>query len=442
MTGLRERFEHAITALGPGPVTGVIAVSGGPDSIALLDLAAAAGPALGLVPVVAHFDHGIHSESAEIARRVAAAAAGYGLRYRTQRVELGPTATETVARRARLSWLEAVADEETAAFILTAHHRDDQVETMIMRFLKGSGPAGLAGISPRRGRWVRPLLDTSHQEIGLFLAERGLASWQDPGNTDQRHLRSWVRHDLLPRIEHRVPKVRENLAAAAGVFHENRRGWDELLDQLPALELRAEENGASVAADPLRGYSSTVVRSLLKALGFRLEVGLGKRQVDRLQRLVLQGHTGQAVDLVGGVRGELAFGRLTLFRGSACLDEYHVPLSGAIETTPIGEWRLSCTRSTPPEVIPRHGFATWVVPDASLVVRPWRAGDRIRPIRGRGSRLVVRCMQDSKVPRSRRPKWPVVEHRGEVIWVPGVCRSDVLLPDPTALAMRIDVSPR
>ena len=442
MTAIRERFEQAIAALGPGRVTGVIAVSGGPDSIALLDLAAIAGPALGLVPVVAHFDHGIHPDSAEIAERVAAAVAGYGLRYRTHRVELGPMATETAARRARRSWLETVADEEAAGFILTAHHRDDQVETMIMRFLMGSGPAGLAGISRRAGRWVRPLLDSSRQEIGAFLAERGLASWQDPSNSDQRHLRSWIRHDLLPRIEPRVPKVRENLAAAAGVFEENRRGWDELLDQLSALEVRAAEDSVSVAADPLSGYSLALVRSLLKALGFRLQLGLGKGQIDRLQRLVLQGHTGQSVDLVGGGRGELAFGRLTLFRGPAHPTEYRVPLSAITEAAPIGEWRLTCTRSAPPEVIPRDGFATWVVPDASLVVRPWRAGDRIRPIRGRGSRLVVRCMQDSMVPRSRRPKWPVFEHRGEVVWVPGVCRSDALLPDPTALAMRIDVCPR
>ena len=431
-----------MAALGPGPETAVIAVSGGPDSIALLDLVARAAGGLGLRAVVAHFDHGIHPDSAAVANRVARAAAGYGLRHRIHRVELGPDATETVARRARLAWLEQVADEEGAAFILTAHHRDDQVETMIMRFLKGSGPAGLAGISRRRERWVRPLLDTTRQEIDSYLTERGLASWQDPSNSDQRHFRSWVRHELLPRIEARVPQVRANLQTATGVFDENRRGWDELLDQLPVLEVTVEEGGISVAAAPLRGYSSAVVRSLLRALGFRIGAGLGKGQLDRLQRLVLQGHTGQTVDLVGGGRGELAFDRLRLFRGPPHLTEYRVPLAGEVAAAEIGDWRLACSRSTPPDRIPRGGFATWVAPEASLVVRPWRPGDRIRPIRGRGSRLVVRCMQDSKVPWSLRPKWPVFEHLGVVIWVPGVCRSDLLLPDPTALAMRIDVSPR
>lgn len=442
MSSIQERFERALAGLGPAPVTAVIAVSGGPDSIALLDLVATVGKGLGLAPLVAHFDHGIHPESADIANRVAAAAARYGFPFRTHRIELGPGATETVARRARVAWLEQVAEEHGAAFIVTGHHRDDQVETMIMRFLNGSGPAGLAGIGGHRGRWVRPLLDITRHEIGAYLAARALASWQDPSNADQRQLRSWVRHELLPRIEQGVPRVRENLRAARGVFEENRRGWDDLLGHLPALDLWSDDDGISVAVAPLRGYSSALVRSLLRALGFRLGAGLGKGQVDRLQRLILQGHTGQAVDLVGGGRGELAFDRLKLFRGAAHRTEYEVPVAGEVAAADIGAWRLTSTHGVPPDVIPRDGFVTWVTPDASLVVRPWRPGDRIRPIRGRGSRLVVRCMQDKRIPWSLRPKWPVFEHLGVVIWVPGVCRSDVLLPDPTALAMRVDVSPR
>ncbi len=439
---VRERFDQALATLGPGPATVIVAVSGGPDSIALLDLAATAEGPDGITWVVAHFDHGIHPDSAEVAARVAKAAAGYGLAYWSHRAELGPDATETTARQARLAWCEAVATELTATAIVTGHHRDDQVETMVMRFLNGSGPSGLAGIRPRRGRWFRPLLGVSRQEIVAYLADRGLASWSDSGNADQRHLRSWVRHDLLPRIEQRVPNVRENLLTSAGVFDENRRAWDDLLGQLAGLEFRAEGDGVSVAADPLKGYSSAVVRSLLKALGFRLEIGLGKGQLDRLQRLVVKGHTGQMVDLVGGGRGELTFGRLKLSRGVTHLPEYRATISAANELADAGEWRVTCSRATPPEVVPRDGFTTWVELGARLVARPWRPGDRIRPIRGQGSRLVVRCMQDKEVPRSHRPKWPVLEHEGVVIWVPGVCRSDGLLPDPTALAMRIDVSSR
>ncbi len=442
MTRVEDRFERAIAAAGLGPVAAVVAVSGGPDSIALLDLAVRAAPSLGLRLTVAHFDHGIQPDSAEVAGWVAAGAARYGVRYLTRRVELGAAATETAARRARLAWLEAVADETGAGFIMTGHHRDDQVETLIMRFLRGSGPAGLAGIQRRRGRWIRPLLDVPRAAIAEYLVSRGLTGWQDPSNGDQRHLRNWVRHQLLPRIELRLPRVRENLGAAAGVFGEQRDAWNDLLSELPGLQLRVEPDGVSVAADPLKGYSSAVVRSLLKALGFRLQCGLGKSQVDRLQRLVVKGHTGQVEDLFGGARAELAFGRLKLFRAPADLRGYRVPLAGPVATARIGDWQLTSTVGVAPPVIPRVGFETWVRQDAGLFVRPWHPGDRIRPIRGRGTRLVVRCMQDNKVPRSRRPMWPVFEHQGVVVWVPGVCRSDALLPEPAASAMRIDVRPR
>jgi tRNA(Ile)-lysidine synthase len=439
---VRERFDQALALLGPGPATIILAVSGGPDSIALLDLAATAERQDGFTWVVAHFDHGIHPESADVAARVTKAAAGYGLEYRSHRAELGPDATETTARHARLAWFEAVATDLRATAILTGHHRDDQVETLLMRFLNGSGPSGLVGIRPRRGRWVRPLLGSSRTEIVEYLADRGLTSWSDSGNADPRHLRSWVRHDLLPRIEARLPTVRTNLVASAGVFEDNRQAWDDLLGQLAGLDFRAELDGVSVAVAPLKGYSSAVVRSLLKALGFRLDLGLGRGQLDRLQRLVVKGHTGQSVDLVGGGCGELTFGRLKLSRGLTHLPEYRATISAAGEPADAGEWRVTCSRATPPEVVPREGFTTWVEVGARLVARPWRPGDRIRPIRGQGSRLVVRCMQDTGIPRSYRPKWPVLEHDGVVIWVPGVCRSDGLLPAPTALAMRIDVSSR
>ncbi len=442
MRTARERFERALATVGPGPATAVLAISGGPDSVALLDLAATAPRPGQLTWLVAHFDHGIHPDSAAVAARVAAAAANYGLEYRSHRAELGQDASETTARQARLAWLRVVAAESGAKVILTGHNRDDQVETMIMRFLNGSGPAGLVGIRSRSGPWLRPLLGVSRQEIEEYLAERGLTSWADPANADQRHARSWVRHDLLPRIEHRVPNVRKNLVASAVVFEENRRAWDDLLGHLPALEFRAEPDGVSVAVAPLKGYSSAVLRSVLKALGFRLEIGLGKGQLDRLQRLVAQGHTGQMADLIGGARGELSFGRLKLFGGAAHPPEYLAAIPAVGETAEAGDWRVTWSRSAPPEVVPRDGFTTWVRLGVSLVARPWRAGDRIRPIRGRGSRLVVRCMQDKEVPRSDRPKWPVLEHDGVVIWVPGVCRSDGLLPDPSALAMRIDVSSR
>jgi tRNA(Ile)-lysidine synthetase-like protein len=103
----------------------------------------------------------------------------------------------------------------------------------------------------------------------------------------------------------------------------------------------------------------------------------------------------------------------------------------------LGPWRISWREEAAPERLDRRASSSWLA-EGDYTVRPWRAGDRIRPLGGTGRRLVVRCMQDAKVPRSQRVGWPVIEASGEVVWVPGVCRSADRIPGPGARARRID----
>src|SRR3989441_2801299 len=141
------------------PGVALVAVSGGADSVALLDLLHTLTPELGLSLVVAHVDHGIRSDSGTVARAVGELAERYELPFEVGELTLGPDATETVARRARYAWLGEVQRRHGARYLVTAHHRDDQVETILLRLLKGSAPAGLAGIPARgRGGRARPLL--------------------------------------------------------------------------------------------------------------------------------------------------------------------------------------------------------------------------------------------------------------------------------------------
>src|SRR3989442_10637797 len=153
MTPLLSRLRHHLsrTRLLGEPGTAVLAVSGGADSVALLDLLHALAPELGLKLVVAHVDHGIPSDSGGVAGGVAQLAERYELPCQVGQLGLGPDATETLARRARYAWLGEVQRRHGARYLLTAHHRDDQVETILLRVLKGSAPAGLAGVPPRGG---------------------------------------------------------------------------------------------------------------------------------------------------------------------------------------------------------------------------------------------------------------------------------------------------
>src|SRR5438309_701241 len=212
MTSLLSRLRHhlARTRLFGEPGIALLAVSGGADSVALLDLLHALAPELGLSLVVAHVDHGIGSDSGTVARAVGELAERYELSFEIGELSLGPDATETIARRARYTWLGEIQRRHGARYLVTAHHRDDQVETILLRLLKGSAPAGLAGI-PARGRagLVRPLLPFPKARLLAHVAVLGLAVHDDPANRDPRHLRSWVRTAL-------VPLVAERLGARAG----------------------------------------------------------------------------------------------------------------------------------------------------------------------------------------------------------------------------------
>src|SRR5881296_3962334 len=195
------RTHLARTRLLGEPGIALVAVSGGADSVALLDLLHTLAPELGLSLVVTHVDQGIRSDSGTVARAVGELAERYELPFEVGELSLGPDATETVARRARYAWLGEVQRRHGARYLVTAHHRDDQVETIVLRLLRGSAPAGLAGIPARgRGGLVRPLLAFTRAELAAHVAERGLSTNDDPANRDPRHLRSWLRIELLPRL--------------------------------------------------------------------------------------------------------------------------------------------------------------------------------------------------------------------------------------------------
>jgi tRNA(Ile)-lysidine synthase len=439
---IRARFERALDQLGPPlePGPALVAVSGGSDSLALLDLLVGSARAQDLALMVLHVDHGIHPDSASIARRVEAAAARYRLGVMVERLGLGPAATETRAREARHRSFRQAIVITGARYLFLGHTLDDQVETLLMRWLRGSGPAGLAGMVKQRGRVIRPLLDFSRAELATHVASQGLEPWNDPANQDPIHLRAWIRHRLLPAVDQRFPRLRDELVAAQPEFEEQRAALEQLLDRLD-LDLEPEPGGYSVAGQKLQGYSSAVVRTLLRALGRRCDLALGRAEVDRLQTLLAQGSSGQRVDLKQGAFAELSFGRLRLIGPVKHPTPEDLELDGPAGEAVFGRWRVRWHPDQGPENgIPRSGAVTWVARSHAVRVRRWRPGDRIRPVRGRGSRLVVRCMQDARVPRSRRPEWPVLEVDGAVFWVPDVCRSDLYLPEPGAPAMRIDVS--
>jgi tRNA(Ile)-lysidine synthase len=434
---LLEAFRRELEALALPAGPAVVAVSGGPDSVALLDLLDRTREVHRLELVVAHFDHGIHPESARVADGVRALAESLGLAHEAGGAGLGAGAGETVARAARYAWLEAVRLRLGAELILTAHHADDQAETVLMRALAGSGPAGLAGMSARSGTLVRPLLPFRRETVMRYVRLRGLPVWLDPANRDPRHLRSWLRGDVLPFLRTRLPEVDGALLAVARQAASNRVAWNAVLELLPGLDFRLEQAGFSVAAGVLSGYHSALAETILAAAARRVGCRLGPVRARRVLRLAARGASGTTLQLGEGWAGEIAFGRLGLSRvaGPAAPEPWIV--EGRCGDRRWGRWRFRWWHEAAPPSQARAALTLWVMP-APLLVRRWTPGERVRPLGGTGRRLLVRCFQDGRVPRSRRAEWPVLSGPDGVVWIPGVCRSDALLPPRGTEALRID----
>jgi tRNA(Ile)-lysidine synthase len=437
MEALVERVAERLDRLAPPDAPVVLAVSGGPDSLAMLDLLARGAALHRRTLVVGHVDHGIDPSSATVAESVRVFAESLGVATLARTLRLGADATETTARRARRGALRSIARECGAGAIALGHHRNDQVETVLLRCLAGSGPHGLAGMAPRRGIWVRPMLDVDPRVLHDYLATRGLSGWQDPANADPRHLRSWLRIVALPLLRERIVGLDGAVLRVAGHAGENRVAWNQLLEELDELELQVDRGTISVAAPPLRRYRSAVQAAVLSALGRRLGVTLGAHRLAAVRQVLLSERSGALVALGPRCEAELSFDRLVLRRPVQVIDGMELPEQGELRA---GDrlFTVRLGRADRPAV---RGAAGTLLRPGRYRVRSWRAGDRIRPLGGTGSRSVAELFKEARVPAGSRRGWPLLvsaDDDATVVWVPGICRSGSHLPESGKDAMDVE----
>ena len=251
LPALVAAVDRALRALG-GPESGealgvVVGLSGGGDSVALLDAIVTLQESRGVRAIAAHLDHGLRPDSADDAGFCRSLSERLGVTFRSAVADVRARAAserggiEQAARRERYEFLYAVRRETGAAAIAVAHTRDDQAETLLLRLLRGAGATGLGGMRPRRGRIVRPLLGVSRAEVRAHLRARGLGWREDPTNTDLKRVRNRIRHELMPYLEARFnPALREGLARTAGLLADEaahlRAEADALLDVIGHTE--------------------------------------------------------------------------------------------------------------------------------------------------------------------------------------------------------------
>ena len=422
------------------PVTGervVVAVSGGLDSLALLHLLRF-GPGLPRIQLVAaHFDHRMRPESGEDALWIAELARAWDVRMELGVAEAPPT-SEEAAREARYPFLEAVRVRTGARWILTAHHADDQAETVLFRIARGTGLAGLRGIPTRRGVILRPLLSFWREELEAYAdaVVPRLTPRIDPTNAEHRFARNALRHDLLPRLEASVaPGARRALVRLARLAACEERAWRTLVPELvEGAILERSADRIVVARSVLLGYPSAVRSRVLRALVRRLGSGLDEAGTRAAVEFTTSGASGCDHSLPGGLTLSREFDRLVLaFAGARGTERVPRDCRGGVGGgTARGGWAPHGGPVVARGVFPpsrtrsarAFALARLVFP---LRFRGWRPGDRIRlPY---GSKKLKKLLGEARIPVSERAQVPVlVDGIERVLWLPGVTRGSGMEP--------------
>ena len=250
----------------------VVAVSGGVDSVVLLDLLArgklAEFLAREIPPIeiagVAHFDHSIHSESRAHAKFVEKLAGKYRLEFFGGRAGR-KLKSEADARDARFEFLNSILRSEKADAIALAHHRDDQIETIFLNIVRGTGLRGLGGMSEFAGKKWRPLLAVPKSELAKFAAKNKLKFVDDPTNTDANYSRNFLRREILPKMRKLNPKMDAAVARLARIARENL----ELANLLAGEFLARTECGKSLTLAEFDVLPSAVAKSVIREIYFR-----------------------------------------------------------------------------------------------------------------------------------------------------------------------------
>lgn len=278
----------------------VVAVSGGVDSVVLLALLAdyAAKPGRNITLTVAHFDHGIRPDSAEDRHLVGRLAATYRLPFVFDCGMLGADTSEAVARKARYSFLRAVQQRAGADAIITAHHRDDVLETIIINWLRGTKSRGLSSLRSN-GDMLRPLLDVTKEQIHMYATEHKLTWREDSTNEDERYLRNYVRRQLLPHLD---DTARSQLLA----YSEKAAELNDAIHAITEEYILAATSPNSIDRKRYRQLPPEVSREILAEwLRRNTETTLTSKLLERLDTALRTGRNSSLVDITNGMSFKL-----------------------------------------------------------------------------------------------------------------------------------------
>jgi tRNA(Ile)-lysidine synthase len=430
----------------------IVGVSGGADSLCLLGTLHEQGYPL----IVAHFDHQLRPESADDAKFVKGIAEQYAFPFVNQSDDVAAYAKsekqsiEEAARNLRYCFLFAQARQYKAQAVAVGHTADDQVETVLMHFLRGAGLSGLKGIQPRtilpafdsKIPLIRPILDLWRKDTVAYCAAHDLTPYEDPSNATDDFFRNRLRHNLIPELENYNPRFRETLQRTSQALS----GDHALITELTHAtwqEIIIAENPHYTSFDlsPFSKLSIPFIRNLIRHAVGRLRPGtidISFSTLERAAQFITSPDLAQQIDLVSGL---ILFKEqdtlyLTDVPSNLPLDSFpqmDVEIASAIKLPRNDEpvefelgsgWLLTVkSQSSAPKLKNADPFQVTLDADVlgeNLLLRSRRAGDKFQPLGMDGKSMKLKeFFINAKLPRRARDKYPLLCAGDEIIWVPG-----------------------
>ncbi|WP_371376623.1 tRNA lysidine(34) synthetase TilS [Sporomusa aerivorans] len=415
------------------------ACSGGPDSLALVHILNAFKEEYSFQLAVAHVNHMFRPEAVAEAEFVACFAAGLGLGCHVTAIDVpayykaNKMSPEEAGRILRYQYLRSVAAEWGGALIATGHHRDDQVETVLINFLRGAGSGGLRGIQPASDGIIRPLLPVSRREIEKYCALWDLKPCQDNSNFTTDYLRNRIRLKLIPALEAGYnPAIRKavwRLAMLAGDEHdflrqEAGRQWPIVITEADRLTIDSQ-----ALAKLHKALQREIIRQAIEKKRGSL-TGISFDHVEKLLTMVISGTVGSVMLLPGGLKACKTYTGLELglkevfelqqqpFSTESSLAAVQVAVPGI---TQAGGFTITAELVTRPRPGKCRQTAAFDLERLSLplTVRTRRPGDKFRPAGLNGSKKLKEFFIDQKVLLAERDSVLLISDQQEIIWVAG-----------------------
>lgn len=443
----------------------IVAVSGGPDSIALLSILDRLAPAFSLQLVVAHLNHALRPEADGETVFVKAMAEKYGWPYASAQVDVAALSRqrkislEDAGRTARYDFLRQVAKQYGAAKIALGHHGDDQAETVMMNLIRGSGPEGMKGMLPvRKGFYIRPLLFVCCADILDYLQKEGLTFASDRSNESDDFLRNRIRHRLLPLLREEFnPKIDAGLGRLAEIVSRENAFMEGLVERtMDQWGLANAGDQISLSVLNLLDLHEALQNRIIKKLLERFcpeEKGISFNHILAVTYLLQSGQPSGCLVLPYGIHIRRDYDRLSITKqgrgthGYARHDFlYNISVPGEATVIETGD-RVRLTLMTGPCVQAaewkKDPTVAWMDYDQirlPLVIRNVRPGDKMHCLGMEGTKKIKDIFIDDKISRGERGRLPLLVDARAVLWIGGGRSShDVRITDQTKRILKAEI---